>query len=160
MDRSIEALSSLPSNEREQTHLIVIGQDDQAQFLKLAQKKKVSHLVHFFQGRDDIPKFIACADLLLHPARSETAGIVILEALVGGLPEIVTEECGYSTYVEFANSGIVLQTPFDQTKFNLELEKYITNSEKEKYSTNAKIWADSHDMYSLPTKAAEVILNT
>lgn len=160
VDRSIEALSSLPSNEREQTHLIVIGQDDQAQFLKLAQKKKVSHLVHFFEGRDDIPKFIACADLLLHPARSETAGIVILEALVGGLPQIVTEECGYSTYVKFANSGIVLQTPFDQTKFNLELEKYITNSEKEKYSTNAKIWADSHDMYSLPTKAADVILNT
>ena len=125
VDRSIEALASLPEGRRQKTHLIIIGQDNPNKFIKLANQLKIDKNVHFLLGRDDVPHFIAGSDILLHPARSENTGTVILEAMAGGLPEIVSEECGYSFHVTAAKSGLVLKTPFTQAEFNKALDKCI-----------------------------------
>ena len=55
---------------------------------------------------------MAAADLLVHPARYDTAGTVILEGIVNGLPVITTAACGYARHVEAANAGSVLKEPF------------------------------------------------
>ena len=125
VDRSIEALATLAKSIRNKTHLIVIGQDNPNKFIKLSQKLKVATNIHFLLGRDDVPYFIAGCDILLHPARSENTGTVILEALVGGLPEIATAECGYAFYIAKAQTGIILTTPFKQEKFNEQLKQAL-----------------------------------
>lgn len=157
VDRSIIAISSLPENIKARVNLIVIGQDNPQEFIRLAKKLHIENQVHFFYGRDDIPQFIAGCNLLLHPARSESAGIVILEALIGGLPEIVTSECGYSTYVAAAKSGIVLKNPFKQDSFNKKLLEALTTQNLNEWKSNACNWADNHDMYSLPFEASTII---
>ena len=63
--------------------------------------------VHFLGARADIPDLLASMDVLLHPTRQETFGLVVVEAMAaglpvvcsraGGLPEIVTNpEIGYA----------------------------------------------------------------
>lgn len=42
------------------------------------------------KGRSDIPRFLLGADLLIHPAYNENTGTVLLEALVAGLPVLVS----------------------------------------------------------------------
>lgn len=158
VDRSIEALASLPEDRRQKTHLIIIGQDKPNKFIKLANQLKIDKNVHFLLGRDDVPYFIAGCDLLLHPARSENTGTVILEALVGGLPEIVSRECGYSHYVTIANTGHVIEKPYNQENYNIKLEHALENKKLEAWSTNARFYADNNDLYSLIEKAAEIIL--
>ena len=49
------------------------------------------------------------ADLLIHPAREEAAGNIIIEALVSGLPSLVTSEVGFSSEVLKFRSGTVLK---------------------------------------------------
>jgi UDP-glucose:(heptosyl)LPS alpha-1,3-glucosyltransferase len=56
---------------------------------------------------------IADADLMLHPARSE-AGQVIGEALLAGVPALVSGACLYAEELERCGSGIVLPEPFEQ----------------------------------------------
>ena len=158
VDRSICALASLPEFVRKRTFLYVVGQDSEKQFVKLAKKLKVDSNVCFLGGRDDIPDFIAGSDLLLHPARSENTGTVILEALAGGLPEIVTDVCGYSTFVDSADTGLVLNSPYDQTQFNAYLLKSLDRSVLDRWRKNAQIYADTRDLYSLPERAADIIL--
>lgn len=158
VDRSIEALASLPEDIRKKTHFIVIGQDNPNNFIKLSKKLKVDTNVHFLLGRNDIPYFIAGCDILLHPARSENTGTVILEALVGGLPEIVSRECGYSQYVNIANTGYVIEKPFSQENYTIKLKQALENKKLETWSRNACFYADNNDLYSLIEKAAKIIL--
>lgn len=158
VDRSIEALASLPEELKKHTFLYVIGLDKPEKFADLAASLKVSQNVRFWGGRNDVPDFIASADLFLHPARSENTGTAILEALVGGLPEIVTDVCGYAPYVEKARSGLVLDSPYDQKQFNDYLQKALNLAQLDKWRNNAKSFADTEDLYSLPEKAADIIL--
>ncbi|TIW07056.1 MAG: glycosyltransferase, partial [Mesorhizobium sp.] len=45
---------------------------------------------------------------MLHPARLENTGTVILEALANGLPVIASAACGYAKYVEASGAGLVV----------------------------------------------------
>ena len=159
VDRSIKAIASLPENVKKRVHLFVVGQDRSEKFIKLSQNLGLVKQIHFLGGRDDIPRFIAGCDLLLHPARLDNTGTVILEALVGGLPEIVSEVCGYSVYVQEANSGMVIHSPYKQDEFNKILHHVFDHSECiTEWRKNAQAYADNKDLYSLPAKAADIIL--
>jgi UDP-glucose:(heptosyl)LPS alpha-1,3-glucosyltransferase len=36
--------------------------------------------VHFLGGRGDVPEWLLASDVLVHPAYSESAGMILLEA--------------------------------------------------------------------------------
>lgn len=159
VDRSIQAISALPEKIRRDVFLFVVGQDNPDKFRRLSQKYGIDERIKFFGGRDDVPRFIAGSDLFLHPARLDNTGTVILEALVGGLPEIVTEVCGYSVYVKEAKSGMVLASPFNQEELNQTLFQALSRPEELKLlKQNACHFADTEDLYSLPFRAADIIL--
>ena len=158
VDRSIRAVGSLPPEIRKSTHLIVIGQDKSKNLVHLANKLKIAKNIHFLQGRNDIPFFIAGCDLLLHPARSENTGTVILEALVGGLPEIVSAECGYASHVLAAKSGIVIDAPFEQEQLNNILISSLNKDQIKIWKDNCIYYADTNNLYSLKEKASDYIL--
>jgi len=50
---------------------------------------------------------------MLHPARLENTGTVIIEALANGLPVIASDACGYSKYVEASGAGLVVASRDD-----------------------------------------------
>ncbi|NNJ28123.1 glycosyltransferase family 4 protein [Alienimonas chondri] len=50
--------------------------------------------VHRLGTRSDVPRLMAAADLLVHPARQEPFGRVLLEAAAAGLPIVATEVGG------------------------------------------------------------------
>jgi len=113
--------------------------------------------VQFFGGRDDIPQFLLGADLLLHPARKENTGTVILEAMAAGLPILVAGECGYAKHVNNARAGLVTARPFNQNEFELKLLTMLDNLRLKDFSENALAYAEQEDLYSMPIKAAAII---
>ncbi|AHE60183.1 TPA: lipopolysaccharide glucosyltransferase I [Escherichia albertii] len=158
VDRSIEALASLPESLRHNTLLFVVGQDKPRKFEALAEKLGVRSNVRFFSGRNDVSELMAAADLLLHPAYQEAAGIVLLEAIAAGLPVLVTSVCGYAHYIADANCGAVIAEPFCQEQLNEVLRKALTQSPlRAAWAENARHYADTQDLYSLPEKAADII---
>ncbi|TAK74760.1 MAG: lipopolysaccharide core heptose(I) kinase RfaP, partial [Gammaproteobacteria bacterium] len=153
LDRILVGLASLPPALKARCHLFVIGQGDPAPFQKLAER------VQFLGGRPDVPDFLLAADLLLHPAYHENTGTVLLEALAAGLPVLTVEVCGYAHYVREANAGVVLSSPFQQADFNAALEKMIVSGEHSAWQKNGIAFAKQTDIYSLPEKAADLILS-
>ncbi len=158
VDRSIEALASLPETLRLNTLLFIVGQDKPRKFEALAEKHGVRANVHFFSGRNDVAELMAAADLLLHPAYQEAAGIVLLEAITAGLPVLTSSVCGYAHYIEDANCGVVIEEPFRQDILNEVLCEALTQSSlRAVWAENARHYADTQDLYSLPEKAADLI---
>ena len=158
VDRSIRALASLPETLRTNTLLYVVGQDRPRKFEALAEKLGVRSNVHFYSGRNDVAELMAAADILMHPAYQEAAGIVLLEAITAGLPVLTTAVCGYAHYIVDANCGMAIAEPFRQETLNEALRKALVEpSLCSEWRANARHYADTQDLYSLPEKAADMI---
>ncbi|NQD92583.1 glycosyltransferase family 4 protein [Pseudomonas sp. CrR25] len=159
LDRSLKALAALPRELRRRTRLIVIGQDDPKPFLLQIKTLGIAERVQILKGRSDIPRFLLGADLLIHPAYNENTGTVLLEALVAGLPVLVTDVCGYAHYIAEADAGWVLASPFEQQRLNRTLAEMLSDdARRAQWQRNGLAFAESADLYSMPQRAADVIL--
>ncbi|HVE44933.1 MAG TPA: lipopolysaccharide core heptose(I) kinase RfaP [Gammaproteobacteria bacterium] len=157
VDRAIHALSALPPHLKARSQLLIVGQDNTAPFTKLAHTLSVENHVHFLGGRDDVPDLLLAADLLLHPAYHENTGTVLLEAIAAGLPVLTTAVCGYAPYIQQAKAGVVTALPFSQTTYNEALATILTMP-RDDWKRNGVYFAKTHDLYSMPEKAADLIL--
>jgi UDP-glucose:(heptosyl)LPS alpha-1,3-glucosyltransferase len=159
LDRSLKALAALPRELKKRTRLIAIGQDDPKPFLLQVKALGLSEQVQILKGRSDIPRFLLGADLLVHPAYNENTGTVLLEAVVSGLPVLVSEVCGYAHYIVEADAGRVVPAPFEQDNFNRLLAEMLgDDAARAKWGANGLAFAASADLYSMPQRAADVIL--
>lgn len=159
LDRSLRALAALPPELRKRTRLIAIGQDDPRSFQLQAKALGVAERVQILKGRSDIPRFLLGADLLIHPAYNENTGTVLLEALVSGLPVLVTDVCGYAHYIAEAAAGQVLSSPFEQERLNRALAQILADgATRAQWGRNGLTYAETADLYSMPERAADVIL--
>lgn len=158
VQRSLEAIAALPPERKDRVKFWVVGADSPVTYQKSAQKLGIASYVDFYQGRDDIPQLMAAADLLLHPAYQEAAGIVLIEALASELPVICTEVCGNAPYLEAAGNGVVIGEPFSQNTLNQALDAALRDPEQLlSWSQGARRYCDEHDVYGLPEQAADII---
>ncbi|WP_448218818.1 glycosyltransferase family 4 protein [Endozoicomonas sp. 2B-B] len=158
LDRAIRAIASLPACQKQSTRFFVIGQDKQKPFESLAKQLGIEQQLRFFAGRDDVPRFLLSADLLIHPAYNENTGTVLLEALVAGLPVLTTDVCGYAHYIEDAKAGTVLPSPFNQVSLNEAVSTMLDSEHWLEWQNNAIAFSRSEDLYSLPERAADIII--
>lgn len=154
LDRSLRAMASLPRALSDKTIFIIIGQDHPKAFQQLAKKLNIAKQVYFIGGRNDVGQWMAAADLLLHPAYAETAGYVLLEALVSHLPVLTTASCGYAEYIDKAQGGTVLAEPFCQEMLNQHLQQWLTGVHTLKTIDNHLVHID---LDSMPDKVMQHI---
>lgn len=152
LDRAITSLAGLPSLPS-RTRLVVIGQNRSGEFELLARRLDVGDRVHFLGGRDDVPDWLLAADLLLHPAYSEAAGMILLEALAAGLSVLTTDTCGYAGHVVNAGTGVVLPSSFSQEACNRALAEMLASEKNSTWRTNGPAYAAREDLYSCHERA-------
>jgi UDP-glucose:(heptosyl)LPS alpha-1,3-glucosyltransferase len=158
LDRAIDALAHLPDDLKKRTRLIAVGQDHPVGFHRFAERLGVAGALQILPGRDDIPRFLLGADVLVHPALMEAGGIVLIEAIVAGLPAIATDVCGYASYIERADAGLVVPSPFDRRVFLEMLTRMLRDdAARSRWRGNGIAFGRSEDLYSLPDRAAAII---
>lgn len=157
LDRALIALGEQPREQAQRTRFFIIGQDNPGPFKRLIRRYRLQDRVEFLMGRDDVPRFLLGADLLIHPAYSENTGTVLLEAVVAGLPVLVTDVCGYAHYIDEARAGFVLPSPFDQAQLNRKLVEMLDAPEQEQWRENGRAFGRTADLYSMPDTAADLI---
>ncbi|MCH9022611.1 MAG: glycosyltransferase family 4 protein [Planctomycetes bacterium] len=158
VDRAIIALSALPKPQRQKTSLVVVGKGKENHYRRLARKLGIAQRVLFTGPRQDVAALYRCADLLIHPARSENTGTTLLEAMLSSLPVLATENCGYAFHVADARAGRICPLPFQQEQLNKILLEMINSDQKTQWQKNARDYCDTHDLYSMIDKSVEIIL--
>lgn len=156
LDRAVAALAVFPD-----VRLVVAGvAEDSKQgrlMRRLATGAKVSDRITLLGMRRDIPELMAGADVLIHPARVDTTGTAILEAVVNGLPVITTAVCGYAWHVAKAEAGVVLPEPFGPGNLIEALRQASAAELRRSWSENGASYGASHDLYSGLDRAAAII---
>lgn len=158
LDRAISALAALCREQPSVTaRLLVAGQDKRRDYHRQAYRQGVGKQVAFLGGRDDVLDLMLAADVLVHPARAEAGGLVLLEAIAAGLPVLATEVCGYAPHVKQSRAGFVLPEPFDQAQLDRALMRCIDGVFRADCREAALLYARLTDLYSLPVAAADQV---
>jgi len=147
LDRTLMCLNEIPGAQ-----LVVAGLASDMKrarpILKWINDNRLNDRVKLLGFRNDIPELMAAADLLVHPARYDTTGGVILESVVNGLPVITTAECGYAPHVIASDSGVVLQSPFDLQELVSVLKAAEASSQRAVWSVNGVSYGKAADLYA------------
>ena len=147
LDRAILGMSYLSEHNISAT-LLVIGDDSKEPYKKIIKEHSLENKVIFLGPRKDVASFMKSSHLLVHPAREEAAGNIIIEALVSGLPSLISAEVGFSGEVVKYESGIVVTGNFTQEKFNTLLEENISDVKLSSVKERIKPLANDNYFYS------------
>jgi UDP-glucose:(heptosyl)LPS alpha-1,3-glucosyltransferase len=157
LDRTLRALQYFP-----QATLLVAGLndiDDRAKrSARMARRLGVASRVIWLGHREDIEHATAASDILVHPARYDTTGTVILEAVVNGLPVITSSVCGYAKHVQAAGAGIVLGEPFDFRLFLAAIRDMLEPTRRDAYSQAGAAYGQNKQLYEGRQRAAELMI--
>ncbi len=159
LDRALHALASLSKETLANVVLCVAGQGKVEKHQKMVDRLGISNNVQILGPRKDVPALMKAGDFLIHPARAELAGGVIVEAIVSGLGVIVTEVCGYAWHVNEADAGIVLEGEFSQEKLNQAVDQALTCEDKDKWRQNGFEYSKKSSLYAMAKVAVDEFEN-
>jgi glycosyltransferase involved in cell wall biosynthesis len=94
-DLLFEAWTKLCADPTWDADLVVVGVGAElAAWRQRAEEKGVGPRVTFLGFRADVPRILAAADVIVHPARYEAYGLGVHEAICRGIPAIVSGHAG------------------------------------------------------------------
>jgi UDP-glucose:(heptosyl)LPS alpha-1,3-glucosyltransferase len=93
--------------------LYVLGHGDIEQYSDVALKAGVVGRVLFAGRVDDVARFMTAADAFVLPTRYEPFGMVVVEAMLMGVPPIVSGIAGASEVIDDGRTGFVVANPDD-----------------------------------------------
>lgn len=104
-DLAIRALAKLTDAE-----LVLAGHGEDLPALQsLAAELALTDRVHLLGWRDDVPRLMATADVVLLPSRWEGMPYVVLEAMAAGKPVVATRVDGARDLVDQGQTGLVVE---------------------------------------------------
>jgi glycosyltransferase involved in cell wall biosynthesis len=135
LDVLMQAVSPTVGRHAE-VHLLLVGQrysqkDEaiqyEAQLRHLATTKPLHSHVHFLGVRDDVATIMNELDVLIHAARQEPLGRVLLEAAASGLSIVVTDVGGTKEIFPPESNAALLVPPESPPEITTALESLIRN---------------------------------
>jgi glycosyltransferase involved in cell wall biosynthesis len=104
---ALEAISSLPID------LLVVGEEDPAEYGPIIQTKGLGERVRFAKTRTDVEFYYAAADTYVGPSLEDAFAMPASEAMACGLPVIVSSTAGVSEMITNRSDGLILEDPED-----------------------------------------------
>ena len=93
---------------------------------------------------DNIPKYIAAMDCMVHPTYREGFGMVLQEAMAMAVPIITTDIPGPSEVIEAGKSGVLIEPQNEEAVYEA-MKEAIDNKEKFiQYGLSGRARAEKH----------------
>lgn len=115
-DILVRAVRQLPESMRERSEFYLIGQNTSrmAEELKAAIRDIPEIVMTGIMDRKGIHKMLACADVLICPSREDPMPTVAAEAMMHGVPCVVSDAVGTAAYIDQEVNGIVFHSEDEQ----------------------------------------------
>lgn len=109
---------------------VIVGEGPQRPYLeKLIKNLKIENHVILVGRQKEIPKLLKSSDIFVLPSRREAFGLVVLEAMITGLPVIASQTGGIPEIIEHGKTGLLVK-PENPEPIATTLIDLISNPEK------------------------------
>lgn len=159
LDRLLTACASVDVRQCDiQPEIIIVGKGEVPPELR-QRCEKSGWKVCAVGPQLDVRPFYTTSSVLIHPARSEPGGLVLLEAMSQGLPVIATDVCGYARFVRDANAGWVLSEASVEESLLKVLQEILSSTVMlTQKGTNALSYVHTRDFFSSHCHIAQTLL--
>jgi glycosyltransferase involved in cell wall biosynthesis len=148
IDFMLEALAELPEPRREQTRLLLIGDGpDRAHIEARIAALGLQSMVQLVGAvpPERMPLYYSLGDVFVFASRSETQGMVILEAMATGLPVVAVRSSGIDDVVQHDVNGY--KTRGDRRQWREHLQMLLDDDAlRARLSAQALETARAHDI--------------
>lgn len=149
VDRVLQCLKKLPDHVR----YVVIGNNRAVDGAAMCRQFGVpQERVYFAEPKKNVPDYLCSADLMVHLAREEGAGAVLLEGVSCGLPVVCTAACGFAPFLREISEDCVVPEPFQETTAFELVNKALAQLE-----TLKRLTADYAATHDFTRRSAEIV---
>lgn len=142
VDISIDSFFHLQKNYPHAV-LLIAGGDKTDSYRQQAEKLAIADKVKFVGNQYPVANLLYAADLLLHPARYELAGNVILEAMLCDCPVLVSEQSGFAYQVTQHSMGLQISDLQDYSAIAEKIQ-HLLEIPKENWQSRAQaLWQEN-----------------
>ncbi len=110
LDLVMKAVADLSVRRKNHSDLklLVVGKGKKKHYMKLARDLGIVNQVLFAGVTQKVEEYYMASDIFAMPSMNDSFGMVVLEAMMAGLPSIITETVGARDLIESGNQGFVL----------------------------------------------------
>ncbi|HVZ59130.1 MAG TPA: glycosyltransferase [Patescibacteria group bacterium] len=134
------------AEKQTKVHLVIVGGGEEAQTIQnYAQKLKAADRIHFAGKieQKNIPLAYADADIFVFASRTETQGVVMLEAASAGLPFVVVKDGAYEHIIISGENGYQV-APQTQAFADSVLELLQNSTQRKAFGKKSKQLVDEN----------------
>ena len=123
----------------------------EAELRALAMTMNLNGTLQFAGFREDLDDYLACIDLLVHPAVKEGLGVAMLKAAAAGVPVLAFDTAGSKEAVAHGKTGVLVPAEdvatlqkaisvlIDETEMRIEFGKAGRQRMKDEYSVETMV---------------------
>lgn len=136
IDRIKPVLEAIP-----EARLALVGDGPHREELEKHFAGTHTHFVGYLAG-DELAAAYASADVFVFPSRTETLGLVLLEAMAAGCPVVAANSGGIPDIVTNGENGFLFEPKDDQGAITATQRIFARGAERELMRRNARIEAE------------------
>jgi UDP-glucose:(heptosyl)LPS alpha-1,3-glucosyltransferase len=149
----LKGVADLVSRETKDSKLklLVVGKGNKERYLSMAHELGIANKVIFAGVTRETEKYYLASDIFAMPSKFDTFGIAVLEAMMAGLPVIITRTVGAKDLIDSGVHGFILaESPsaFDLSEkfaFLMKKENRMKMGEKAKQVALQCTWDKTVD---------------
>lgn len=143
LDFLLDAVARLARTCTEPFHLLLLGEGEEREHLQARiQGEGLEPWVSLVGAvnPERIPLYCRLGDIFLFASRSETQGMVILEAMAAGMPVVAVRSSGIDDFIEDGFNGY--KTPLNRSRWCARVEQLLTDEQlRQRIAANAHSFA-------------------
>jgi UDP-glucose:(heptosyl)LPS alpha-1,3-glucosyltransferase len=140
--------------------LLVVGKGKREKYMTLARELGITNNIIFAGVTNEIEKYYLAADILAMPSRFDTFGLVVLEAMMAGLPVIISRRVGARDLVDSGVQGFVLAEEPSVSDMSEKLRFLMDRENRKKMGESARQVALRHTWEKTADQMADLYYQT
>lgn len=158
IDFIIDAVAELSKRSKTPFRLLLIGDGEEREHLQQRLNSEQLNGYVTLVGAVEpelVPLYCRLGDVFVFASRSETQGMVILEAMAAGLPVVAVRSSGIDDFVQNGINGY--KTALDRNRWSAKVEELMADSElRKRLADNAVAFAATYGVPQVSRKMVEI----
>jgi len=136
--------------------LLVVGKGDIKKYSSMAKDLGIDKRVVFAGERKAVENYFLASDFFVLMSHMDSFGIVVLEAMVSGLPVLISDTVGAKDVIDQGGNGYIIENDNYMQAMDTALEAMMQPTLRRKYGSAARKVALQYDWKQIAEQVADL----